>query len=180
MDIALSEPGQLIAALPALIDESLRRAVAVLCLGPDSSVRGLQSFRFPDDLDPVARESLADVVAAMCRKKDPAAIVAVVIDDTPPFPAEGWFMFASQLHDRCAMHGIRIESVLATPAIAAGAPWVSLTAWRAGVVADPASSAVAAFVPIRAGLDETIARFVETLRDLGVDVQLRDGDEGRP
>lgn len=150
----LDDPGDFIAAIPALLGFCPQRSLvlAVLCAGaedPHSAVVDLV-VRF-DLLRPAARRApdsttVAAAAARVCARPGVVGVLAVLVDDELEQPANAVaepVPVLTELERRLASAAVPIRAAWAAPVIRAGHPWWSLTdAGEHGLIADPAASRV--------------------------------------
>ncbi|HKS48661.1 MAG TPA: DUF4192 domain-containing protein [Amycolatopsis sp.] len=148
MLVRVSDPAQLIAAVPHLLGFRPADSVVVLGLGGASGQR----------IDPVLRadlpscpgeEGAAERLAAVFAQHSGRAVVIVIVGRGPGDPPGPGCLpyeeFVSGLGAALRRRGRPVDRALWTPEIQAGAPWASYgEPGRAGVVPDNSSSQVAA------------------------------------
>ncbi|AHH20123.1 hypothetical protein NONO_c53430 [Nocardia nova SH22a] len=184
--LTMSEPGEFIAAVPALLGFRPRRSLVVCLL--------LRSRKYPGavylgalarhDLDVAgcgAWVRLAGQLAAICGQEEAVGVLVLVVDDRATAPRSGGAGRRGARHRdlvRTLDGALRARDVTMAQAwavadIAAGADWWSiLDSGRRGRQSDPAASPVALAQvldgrPIRASRDDLIAVVAEdpALRD---------------
>ncbi len=180
----IGEPGELIAAIPAMLGFRPERSLvlAVLCAEngePGGAVIDLV-VRF--DLAeqalgrPIDTATTATAAARVCARPDVVGVLAVIVDDRPhaagpsgrvPHPV------LAELERRLAVRGVPVHGAWAVSAIEPGRSWRSVKGPRCrGSVPDPAASPVALSHvlggrPIRRGRTELTAL-------VAVDAELRE------
>lgn len=152
---SMDDPGEFIAALPAMLGFLPERSLAVAVLRAADSKPGKALIdlviRFdlyhPDTGQPADPETLAAAATRICARPEAVGILAVVIDDTaqpprestPPHPQP----VLDNLEHRLAAADIPVRAAWAVPAIAAGQPWWSLRGpQHSGHIPDPHTSVV--------------------------------------
>ncbi|MGK8500333.1 DUF4192 domain-containing protein [Nocardia asiatica] len=157
--VRVDDPGELIAAVPAMLGFTPERSVVVLVLRPGTADGAMVDAVVRFDLDSpggrrVRGATLAAAVARICAHDEAAEVLAVVVDDRAVAPragtdrhdcASGRFdVLVGSLGRRLAAGDIALGGVWAVPAIAAGQRWWTLAGpERRGVLRDPAASLVA-------------------------------------
>ncbi|WP_280479202.1 DUF4192 domain-containing protein [Nocardia asiatica] len=157
--VRVADPGELIAAVPAMLGFTPERSVVVLVLRPGIADGAMVDAVVRFDLDSpggrrVRGATLAAAVARICAHDEAAEVLAVVVDDRAVAPraggdrhgcASGRFdVLVGSLGRRLAAGDIALGGVWAVPAIAAGQRWWTLAGpERRGVLRDPAASLVA-------------------------------------
>lgn len=149
--LRLSEPGELVAALPALLGFPPLRSLVLICLeGPRASSLGLVArMDLPPADERAAVDAVVDHVAELCARRATGAAVLVVVEDRCRRGAEAG---PGQPHRplvrslRTAMEEVGTELVGAhhVGRVEPGAWWSSYGEPRHGVLPDPRCSAVAA------------------------------------
>ncbi|WP_084759909.1 DUF4192 domain-containing protein [Nocardia mangyaensis] len=141
--LRVDQPGELIAALPAMLGFVPERSfvVAVLCRpspGAAAAIEAVVRFDLDAVSDPRHREQFTECVESICAREQATGVLAVLVEDRP-IPAH-----AAALLDALGATGIGVRGAWSVPAIAAGARYRSLFDPAAGGrVPDPASSPVA-------------------------------------
>ncbi|WP_157224183.1 DUF4192 domain-containing protein [Nocardia paucivorans] len=180
----LGEPGELIAAIPAMLGFRPERSMVLAVLGAEAGNPGGAV------IDLVVRFDLAEqpavpstdtaptaaAAARVCAHPGVVGVLVVVVDDRPP-PAEpsggASYPELAELARLLATHGVPIRGAWAVPAIEPGRTWRSMCGpRRCGPVQDPAASPVALSHvldgrPIRRGRTELTAL-------VAVDTELRE------
>ncbi|MGG7099408.1 DUF4192 domain-containing protein [Rhodococcus sp. 24CO] len=143
----LSEPGELIAAIPALMGFSPEDSVVALCLmGTTPKTLGpiMRHDYFPNigsELAPAMRSALEQFVR-VCATEGTVAVILVMIGD---HPLGELFDIAAEFNDMLTGNCVELVDVFAVPVIARGRDWMSILAPdRYGRLPDPGSSSVAA------------------------------------
>ncbi|OCF84930.1 hypothetical protein AW168_39000 [Nocardia brasiliensis] len=160
----VDEPGDLIAGVPAMIGFAPERSLVVLVLRavPDRDDGAIIDAVMRFDLDQeggrgrLRAEQVARCVAQVSAHDDVAEVLAVVVDDRSVEPDQcgsdivercgiGRFdMLVAALARRLAAQDIALAGAWAVRAIRPGERWWSLFGMqRSGLLADPATSAVA-------------------------------------
>ncbi len=150
----LDEPGDLIAAIPAMLGFQPERSLvlAVLCAAPGAANSALIDLvvrfdlRHPATEPPGAGTTVAAAAARVCARPGVVGVLAVLVDDELPEPGTAVahrVPVLQELERRLASHAVPIRGVWAVRAIVAGQPWWSLTVpARRGRIADPVASTV--------------------------------------
>ncbi|MCP2316081.1 protein of unknown function (DUF4192) [Nocardia amikacinitolerans] len=157
--LRVDDPGELIAALPAMVGFYPHRSLVVAVLGPaePGASHGIAAvLRF--DLEPVGPRrglvgSFADLIGQICAAERATETLAVVVDDRlgGPLGKAGRGRRGSPpealiaaLAKRLGADGIRVGGAWAVPAIEEDRPWWSLLdGSERGTVPDPSASTVA-------------------------------------
>lgn len=141
--LRVDRPGELIAALPAMLGFVPERSlvVAVLCRpspGAATAIEAVVRFDLEAVSDPRHREQFTECLESICAREQATGVLAVLVEDRPVLARAG------ALLDRLGATGIAVRGAWSVPAIAAGARYRSLFDPTAGGrVPDPASSPVA-------------------------------------
>ncbi len=145
--LRLSSPGELVAALPALLGFPPTASLVLLCLtGERAGTLGLVArVDLPPAGDRLAQELVVEQLAVLCTQRDTAAAVLVVVCDEPG---------AGRAAPRCALVravrtaleavGTELVGAHHVAEIAEGRAWGGYGDDRHGVLGDPRSSSVAA------------------------------------
>lgn len=150
----LDDPGDLIAAIPAMLGFRPERSLvlAVLCAAPgapDSAVIDLV-VRFdlwqPTAGRPSDEGTVAAAASRVCARPDVRGVLVVLVDEglpdpqgTSPCPVP----VLTALERRLAAAAVPVRAVWAAHSISGGRPWWSLTdPGRRGLIADPVASRV--------------------------------------
>ncbi|MEU7629267.1 DUF4192 domain-containing protein [Nocardia sp. NPDC049220] len=159
--VRVNDPGELIAAVPAMVGFTPERSVVVLVLRRGNAHGALVDAVVRFDLEgPDGRRvragTLAGCVARICAHDEAVEVLAVIVDDRAEHPrsegdvehprcAAGRFdALVGALARRLAACDISLGGVWAAGAIAAGEPWWTLSGPDLrGVLRDPATSVVA-------------------------------------
>ncbi|MBF6203201.1 DUF4192 domain-containing protein [Streptomyces gardneri] len=157
--VRVDDPGELIAAVPAMLGFTPERSVVVLVLRSGTVGGAIIDAVVRFDLDApggrrVRGATLAAAVARICAHDEAAEVLAVVVDERAVEPesradphgcAAGRFdVLVGSLGRRLAACDISLGGVWAVPAITAGQHWWTLAGpRRRGVLRDPAASLVA-------------------------------------
>ncbi|WP_280245051.1 DUF4192 domain-containing protein, partial [Nocardia abscessus] len=155
----MDDPGELIAAVPAMLGFTPERSVVVLVLRPGTADGAIVDAVVRFDLDSpggrrVRGATLAAAVARICAHDEAAEVLAVVVDDRAVEPEAGadrhgcgggrFDVLVGSLGRRLAAGDIALGGVWAVRAIFAGQRWWALVGpERRGVLRDPAASLVA-------------------------------------
>ncbi|WP_435591882.1 DUF4192 domain-containing protein [Nocardia sp. bgisy118] len=169
--LRVDDPGELIAALPALIEFVPERSLMAVLLRrpqtPGSSSTIGPVLRFDLDQDGGKRglaAAIASAVAGICAAEESTEVLAVIIDDRmrqprrtrTPGGAKAWGALIAAFAQHLADDEVTLTDAWAVPAIQARQRWWSLLdADHRGTLPDPATSMVTfAYVlngrPIRA------------------------------
>ncbi|MFE5642968.1 DUF4192 domain-containing protein [Rhodococcus sp. NPDC056516] len=148
----VSDPGELIAAIPALLGFHPSNSVVALSLmGSSASTLGpvMRHDYFPSAGGKPARQMSAALrqFAAVCDGEGARAVVLVVITDCSIGETllDETIELAEVFEDMLAGTCVELADVLCTAAIESGRPWASvMRSIHRGTVPDPASSPVAA------------------------------------
>lgn len=146
--VHISDPADLIAAVPAMLGFTPHRSMVMICLGgAPSTVQTVMRHDLPEpgDLhDGVALERLA----MLCERADAGLAIAVIVDERAiagdPVH-DSHHALVDHLSVLLAELGIALVGAHAVTAVVAGAQWWSLLGDpRHGVLPDPTASEVAA------------------------------------
>ncbi|MFI9510310.1 DUF4192 domain-containing protein [Nocardia sp. NPDC052566] len=158
----VDDPGELIAAIPAMLGFAPERSLVVLMLRPvpdpvdKSIIEAIMRFDLDTDGGPINGGAVVPHIAHLCAGLAAGKVLAVIVDDrlSEPPPRRGRARMRSatkpftglittlalQLSDR----GLVFGGVWAVPGFGAGLPWWSVSGLdRHGRVPDPATSMVA-------------------------------------
>ncbi|MEV6558324.1 DUF4192 domain-containing protein [Nocardia sp. NPDC051756] len=170
----IEDPGDLIAAIPAMLGFVPERSLLIVvladseCHPPSDSAQVFAIMRFDLEMPPGHCGEPAEIIAAavdrVCASADSTEVLAVVVDDNAtatdsgPHPA-----LITDLVERLADDRIGLEGAWAVTAIEPGSRWWSLLDPSSqGVVPDPQSSDVTAAMneegkPVYASRSELVA-----------------------
>ncbi|MFD4180689.1 DUF4192 domain-containing protein [Rhodococcus sp. NPDC058514] len=143
--VRISDPGDLIAAIPAMLGFRPARSLVLVCLdggdGP-SMVRAVMRHDLPDGaVGPVDREAI-ERMSLVCAREDIDAVIAVVVDEAQAIGMYNAVIDVLDLH--LSDYGVDLMGAHVVPEIAEGRPWCGLFGdRRRGLLPDPASSSVA-------------------------------------
>ncbi|MFI2232216.1 DUF4192 domain-containing protein [Nocardia testacea] len=149
----LDDPGDLLAALPAMLGFCPERSLvlAVLCAAPtaESAVIDLVvrfDLRQPGTGAPSDTGTVAAAAARVCARPGVVGVLAVLVDDElgdgEPAAPQRVPVFA-ELTRQLASRAVPVRGAWAARSIAAGQPWWSVTGPpRRGRIADPVASTV--------------------------------------
>ncbi len=148
----VSDPGELIAAIPALLGFHPSNSVVALSLmGASASTLGpvMRHDYFPSVRGKPARQMSAALrqFAAVCDGEGARAVVLVVITDCSAAETliDETIELAEVFEDMLGGTCVELADVLCTAAIESGQPWTSvMRSIHRGTLPDPASSSVAA------------------------------------
>ncbi|MFE3291562.1 DUF4192 domain-containing protein [Rhodococcus sp. NPDC059234] len=144
--VRISDPGDLIAAIPALLGFRPRRSLVAVCLGggDPSVVRAVMRHDLPSGgIGPADRDGL-DRIALVCARGEVDSVVAVVVDDRAGRRGVHNAL-ADELGACLAEYEIPLIGAHALAEIAAAQRWRGLLGDSSrGVLPDPSSSEVAA------------------------------------
>lgn len=166
--LRLSDTGELIAAVPAMLGFHPERSVVVVSLSrvPGSRCEDRtdavgavmrHDLLLPADDEPVSAVmgEVFERFGAVCAQDGADAVLVILVDDRLTDPhgaaARGACRLVDRLADRLTATGIEIVGVHATTEIRRGQPWFVPGGAGCGVVADPDSSVVAATRVFRGG-----------------------------
>lgn len=146
--LRLSDPGDLIAALPALLGFPPHRSLVLVCLeGPDAYRVGLVArvdLPHPDRSAPADVEALVEQLSVLCARRAAAAAVLTVVEDRHR-SALPHATLLDELRHACEAVGTEVLAAHHVRAVHAGARWYSYFGDPGtGTVPDPQSSPVAA------------------------------------
>ncbi|AFU02787.1 hypothetical protein AW168_35285 [Nocardia brasiliensis] len=187
----VGDPGELIAGIPAMIGFPPQRSLVVLILRPvheGTSVLVDAVMRIDLDQDegrtPLRATTVARCVSQVAVHADRVTVLAVVVDDRvtePRMPAgdigescrAGRFeRLVADLAERLTTADIELAAAWAVQAIEPEQPWSTLVGpARAGVLPDPADSAIAdgaKVVGSRAELEAAVRADVELQQEVSV------------
>ncbi|WP_084501741.1 DUF4192 domain-containing protein [Nocardia xishanensis] len=158
--LRVDDPGELIAAVPAMVGFYPSRSLVVAVLGPSepgASPAIAAVLRF--DLEPEGGRrglaaSFAALIGQICAAERATEVLAVIVDDRAGRPARkaqrgarsgaAGRALIGALAERLGADGIRIGGAWAVAAIEEGRPWWSLSdRSEGGAVPDPSASTVA-------------------------------------
>lgn len=143
--VRICDPGDLIAAIPALLGFWPSRSLVLICLaggdGP-SMVRAVMRHDLPDlAVGPADREAI-ERMSLVCAREDIDSVIAVVVDEAPAPGMHNAVVDELDLH--LTGYGVDLLGAHVVPEIAEGRPWRGLFGdSRSGILPDPASSCVA-------------------------------------
>lgn len=146
--LTLSEPGDLIAALPALLGFPPHRSLVLVCLnGPQHRRVGLVArldLPHPERTTPADRHAIAEQLAVLCARQDAVAVVLTAVEDRHRSgPAHQDLL--SAVRDAVEAVGTEVLAAHHVRSVHAGARWRSCFGDpRTGRLPDPASAAVTA------------------------------------
>jgi hypothetical protein len=170
--VRISEPGELIAALPALLGFRPRRSLVVICLGGSpTTVQCVMRQDLPDGVVAADDRFGLEQIAVVCANSGADAVVVVVVDDRDTTHAASTCLafvdlFTAILQDV----GVPVRSAHATTDIVAGQPWWGLAGdLRGGSLPDPTASRVALAQVLRGrpilGSRDELSRILHPLPD---------------
>ncbi|MGV9928079.1 DUF4192 domain-containing protein [Nocardia rhamnosiphila] len=149
----LDDPGDLLAALPAMLGFRPERSLvlAVLCAAPtaESAVIDLVvrfDLRHPGTGAPSDTETVAAAAARVCARPGVVGVLVVLVDDAltngePAGPHR--IPVFGELERQLSSRAVPVRGAWAARSIAAGQPWWSVTGPpRGGRIADPVASEV--------------------------------------
>lgn len=160
LHIRVAEPGELFAAIPALLGFAPQRSLVVLCFEADASTLGpimrhdivlTPDSMFAADAGEVAAEmySVMANMASFCAREGYESAVALIVDDRATSSsrllyAREFRALVLDLGDALASGGCHLMSAFVVDEIAHGAQWSSLLSEdHRGVTSDPRASKVA-------------------------------------
>lgn len=150
----LDEPGDLIAAIPAMLGFQPERSLvlAVLCAAPGAAHSALIDLvvrfdlRHPSTAHSGDSATVAAAAARVCARPGVVGVLAVLVDEDlrEPGTAAGHRVpVLEELERRLAAHAVPVRGAWAVRAIVAGQSWWSLTVpARRGSISDPVASTV--------------------------------------
>lgn len=161
--LRLTDPGDLIAAVPAMLGFLPARSLIVLSLASDAG-GGRDGARSAtvgavmrhdlilppgeDDPVPAAMRDVFDRCGALCDREGADAVLVVLVDDRLDHPDAPAVAAACRLLDDFAVRldrrGVRIAGAHAVSEVACGRTWFALVGGARGTVPDPQASPVAA------------------------------------
>lgn len=161
--LRLTDPGDLIAAVPAMLGFLPARSLIVLSLASDAG-GGRDGARSAtvgavmrhdlilppgeDDPVPAAMRDVFDRFGALCDREGADAVLVVLVDDRLDHPDAPAVAAACRLLDDFAVRldrrGVRIAGAHAVSEVACGRTWFALVGGARGTVPDPQASPVAA------------------------------------
>ncbi|MBJ8345047.1 DUF4192 domain-containing protein [Antrihabitans sp. YC2-6] len=154
--LRVADPGELFAAVPALLGFPPERSLVLVCLhGPRNSRLGgvmrhdLVLPRSADGGVTPVMDAAIDRFASVCGREGVRAAVALIVDDTADHEDEEYsaacVAVVEQLAEQLHAFGTALDGAYIVEEIDEGAPWSSLWGdFRFGVLPDPAASSVAA------------------------------------
>lgn len=173
LPLRLSDPGELVAALPALLGFPPLRSLVLICLeGPRGSTLGLVArLDLPPAEDLATVDAVVEQVAQLCARRATGAAVLVVVEDRcrrggAPGPGRPHRALVRALRTGMEEVGTELAGAHHVDRVEPGARWSSYGDPRSGVLPDPRCSAVAAAHVVagrvlrasRAELVDTLAR----------------------
>lgn len=149
----LEEPGEFIAAVPAMLGIVPERSLVVVVLKEASDRKHDVHVVVRLDLPPVEQYSqLPQCILRVCRRSDAVAVLAVVIDDrvlgsdtdSDDLSVVEHRRMLDVLRDGLAGYGVAVAGAWGVSAIRAGAHWWNIDSpWCRGLLPDPLVSQVA-------------------------------------
>jgi len=187
--LRLTEPGELIAAVPALLGFTPVRSVIVVSLSPSRDTPGaaaIGAVMRHDLLLPDGDEPVPELMGAafarfgtVCARDGAEAVLVVLVDARLDRPDSAAVDQARRVVDaliaELAHHGIDVAGVHAVPEIGSGSEWFALGRdARRGTVPDPAASPVAVARVYEGGLiRRSRTELAEVLEPLPMPVRSR-------
>lgn len=144
--VKISKPGDLIAAIPALLGFRPHRSLIAVCLGGDPTVvQCVMRQDLPRGIVTADDRFGLEHIAGVCAQAGAEAVVTVVVDDRyGEAAAASNDVFVDHFVDCLDEVGIAAIAVHATTALVAGRRWWSLAGDSAGgILPDPRASRVA-------------------------------------
>ncbi|WP_280420429.1 DUF4192 domain-containing protein [Nocardia carnea] len=150
----LDDPGDLIAAIPAMLGFRPERSLvlAVLCAAPDAPDSAVIDLVVRFDLRPPAGGrpfddgTVAAAASRVCARPGVVGVLVVLVDEGLPDPAGPSLQpipVLAALEHRLAAAAVPVRAVWAAHSICEGHPWWSVTdPGRRGLIADPVASRV--------------------------------------
>ncbi|TQF66497.1 DUF4192 domain-containing protein [Rhodococcus spelaei] len=143
--VRISDPGDLIAAIPALLGFWPRRSLVVVCLGggDPSLVRAVMRHDLPSGGVGSADRDALDRIVHVCGREEVDSVVAVVVDERANRRGTHNAL-VDELGAGLAEHGIPMIGAHVLAQVTAGQRWRGLLGdMRRGVLPDPEASEVA-------------------------------------
>ncbi|MEU4319506.1 DUF4192 domain-containing protein [Nocardia fluminea] len=146
--LRVDEPGELIAALPAMLGFVPERSLVVAVLhevagGAAEAIEAVVRFDLDVATDIRLLDQFTACLASICLREEATGVLAVFVEDRAEFEGEE-VLQAAELIDALAEDGIAVRGAWSVPAIAAGQRYRSVFGTvGTGLVTDPSSSLVA-------------------------------------
>ncbi|MFD9549611.1 DUF4192 domain-containing protein [Nocardia salmonicida] len=146
--LRVDEPGELIAALPAMLGFVPERSLVVAVLhavagGAAEAIEAVVRFDLDVATDIRLLDQFTACLASICLREEATGVLAVFVEDRAEFEGEQ-VLRAAELIDVLAEDGIAVRGAWSVRAIAAGERYRSVFGTvGTGLVADPSSSIVA-------------------------------------
>ncbi|MFC4374642.1 DUF4192 domain-containing protein [Nocardia halotolerans] len=145
--LRVDEPGELIAALPAMLGFVPERSLVVAVLhgdgrGRTTAIEAVVRFDLDSVTDPHHIDQLCACLSSICVREAATGVLAVFVDDRRESAALEALRIVTLLETLDA-EGIVVRGAWAVPAIAAGARFRGLLDTATGSVADPGASMIA-------------------------------------
>jgi hypothetical protein len=146
--LRVDEPGELIAALPAMLGFVPERSLVVAVLhevagGAAEAIEAVVRFDLDVATDIRLLDQFTACLASICLREEATGVLAVFVEDRAEFEGEE-VLRAAELVDALAEDGIAVRGAWSVPAIAAGQRYRSVFGTvGSGLVTDPSSSLVA-------------------------------------
>lgn len=140
----VSGPGELLAAIPALLGYHPHRSLVVLALdGPTQLLGSIMRHDVVESADPAVATAVVDAFAARLARTGSTAVVAVVVDDAAQPRNTRYHDIITILSTRLVSMGVTMLGAYATTRITDGGRWWSLTEdGCTGTTCDPATSPI--------------------------------------
>ncbi|WP_024796827.1 DUF4192 domain-containing protein [Tomitella biformata] len=147
--LKLHDPGELLAAIPALLGFVPEDSLVIVCLGgeTDNSVEMVVRHDLVSLIaEPDRMLALAAQLQALFEEADVGTVSFAVLDsDWAAGESRAWHReLIADMGALLMAGGVQVRGALLAREIACGAPWVSVLDPRAGDIPDPMESAVAA------------------------------------
>ncbi|MEV4151710.1 DUF4192 domain-containing protein [Nocardia salmonicida] len=146
--LRVDEPGELIAALPAMLGFVPERSLVVAVLhqvagGVVEAIEAVVRFDLDVATDMRLLDQFTACLASICLREEATGVLVVFVEDRAEFEGEE-LLRAAELIDALAEDGIEVRGAWSVRAIAAGERYRSVFGTvGTGLVADPSSSIVA-------------------------------------
>lgn len=156
LPVPIDEPGELIAAVPALLGFTPTRSLVLIYLSDDTpcegttSVHAITRTESPLEHDRPSDREIGQSVARVCARAQSRAVLAVLVDDRLSRPtaacpiSERWRSALDMLRGALVSNGLELAGAWSVRSIATDADWWDeLAPERHGNLPDPATSFIA-------------------------------------